>query len=264
MPTFSRRTKTDVLGCRSSAEWVEYFLNNRERIRPIPWNEGVVLTAAERAAVIRSIQIFQLGESGEGKYFLRVAERYAKRWGDDDYLVALKMFLAEEHRHAAELGRVLDLAGEPRLRKEWTDHIFRWLRHRAGLEVMIVVLLTGEVMAQVYYAALRRATRSPVLVRLCEQILADEAAHVRFQSERVALLRQPCSRIGLALRAAGEKILFSAACCVVWRGHRGVLRPLFAHGRRGSLARRGRAQRLRRDEHGRSGGSLRRAAQRPA
>ena len=224
MLTFLGRTTANVLRCRSSAEWIEYFRSNRERIRPIPWNDGVALTSAERAAVIRSIQVFQLGESGEGKHFLRVAERYAKRHGDHDYLTAVRMFLAEEHRHAGELGRVLDLAGEPRLRKEWTDHVFRWLRHRAGLELMIVVLLTGEVMAQVYYAALRQATRSPVLVRLCEQILADEAAHVRFQSERLALLRGRCSRIGLVLRAVCERILFGAACCVVWRGHRGVFR----------------------------------------
>jgi hypothetical protein len=224
MPKFLRRSAAEALRWRSSAEWVEYFLDNRERPRPIPWNEGVVLTAAERAAVMRSIQTFQLGESGEGKHFLRVAERYANRRDDYDYLVALKMFLAEEHRHAGELGRALDLAGEPRLHQEWTDHIFRWLRHRAGLELMIVVLLTGEVMAQVYYAALRQATRSQVLVRLCEQILVDESAHVRFQSERLALLRRNCWWPGLVLRAICERILFDAACCVVWRGHRGVFR----------------------------------------
>jgi hypothetical protein len=139
---------------RSSAAWVESFRRNCRRLRLIPWEEGIKLTPDERAAVIRSIQIFQLGESGEGKHFLRVAERYARRVDDPDYLVALRMFLAEEHRHAGELGRVLDLLGAPRLTKEWTDNVFRWLRHRAGLELMIAVLLTGEVMAQAYYAAL--------------------------------------------------------------------------------------------------------------
>jgi hypothetical protein len=212
------------LRCRSSAEWIDYFQRNRQRLRPIPWEKGVAFTPAERAAVIHSIQVFQLGESGEGKHFLRVAERYAKRIGDYDYLEALKMFLAEEHRHAGELGRVLDLAGEPKLGKEWTDHVFRWLRHRAGLELVLVVLLTGEVMAQVYYAALRRATSSAVLIRLCEQILADEVAHVRFQSERLALLRRGRSWLPLMPRTLFEKILFAAACVVVWHGHRNVFR----------------------------------------
>lgn len=219
-----RQARKDGLRPRTSAAWVEYFRHNKQRPRPIPWEVGIILTATERAAVIRSIQTFQLGESGEGKHFLRVAERFANRAGDADYMVALAMFLAEEHRHAGELGRVLDLAGEPRLTKEWTDKVFRWLRHRAGLELMIAVLLTGEVMAQVYYVALRGATGSITLRRLCDQILADEAAHVRFQAERLALLRQKRSRLRLALATIAERILFSASCIVAWRGQRQVFR----------------------------------------
>jgi hypothetical protein len=203
---------------------VEYFLHNKKRPRSIPWEEGVILTAAERAAVIRSIQTFQLGESGEGKHFLRVAERFAQKGGDPDYMVALEMFLEEEHRHASELGRALDLVGEPRLTKEWTDNIFRWLRHRAGLELMIAVLLTAEVLAQVYYFALARATNSVTLQRLCGQILTDEAAHVRFQAERLALLRRKRTRLRLALTSLCDRALFAATCLVVWRGHRPVFR----------------------------------------
>jgi hypothetical protein len=220
----TQQSYREVLRFRSSAAWVEYFRRNRQRLRRIPWEEGVNLTPAERAAVIRSIQVFQLGESGEGKHFLRVAEQYTERVDDPDYLVALKLFLAEEHRHAGELGRVLDLVGEPRLSKEWTDNVFRWLRHRAGLELMIAVLLTGEVMAQVYYAALRGATRSITLGRLCNQILIDEAAHVRFQAERLALLRQNRWWVRLAFATFCERILFAGACVAVWRGHRPVFR----------------------------------------
>jgi hypothetical protein len=232
----TQQSYREVLRFRSSAAWVEYFRRNRQRLRPIPWEEGVNLTPAERAAVIRSIQIFQLGESGEGKHFLRVAERYSRRVGDPNYLVALRMFLAEEHRHAGELGRVLDLIDAPRLAKEWTDNVFRWLRHRAGLELMIAVLLTGEVMAQVYYAALRGATRSITLRRLCSQILIDEAAHVRFQAERSALLRKNRWWVRLAFTTFCERILFAGACIAVWRGHQPVFRA--AHLSFGSFWRR--------------------------
>jgi hypothetical protein len=224
MKRHARQMRHEGLRSRTSAAWVEYFRHNKQRPRPIPWEDGINLTATERAAVVRSIQTFQLGESGEGKHFFRVARRIANRAGDPDYMVALEMFLAEEHRHAGELGRVLDLAGEPRLTKEWTDSVFRWLRHRAGLELMIAVLLTGEVMAQVYYVALRAGTSSITLRRLCDQILADEAAHVRFQAERLALLRQKRSRLRLALTTLGERVVFSATCFVVWRGHRPVFR----------------------------------------
>ncbi len=224
MFTCRERLAGQQLPSRTSAEWIEYFHKNAKRLRPIPWHLGIAWTAAERAAVVRSIQTFQLGESGEGRHILHVAEQYSQVTGDFDYLEALKLFLAEEHRHAAALGHVLDLAGEPRLTQEWTDHCFRWLRHRAGLELAIVVLLTAEVLAQVYYAALRRATRSPVLVRVCSQILADEAAHVRFQSERLALLRRGQSWLTRALRTCCERVLFAAACLVVWHGHRSVFR----------------------------------------
>jgi hypothetical protein len=197
---------------------------NRGRARSIPWDSGVVLTATERAAIVRSIQIFQLGESGGGKHFVHVGNRYAQQGADKEYSTALLMFVNEEHRHAEELGRVLLLLNAPRLQIEWSDRCFRWLRHRAGLELMISVLLTGEVMAQVYYAALRRATGSQLLERLCTEILRDEASHVRFQAERLALIRTNHSRFRRLLTRFCEQSLFSVACLVVWHGHKNVFR----------------------------------------
>ena len=146
------------LHCRTSAEWIDHFRVNWQRHRSIPWDESVSLTPAEHAAVRCSIQIFQLGESGEGRHFCRVAKRYADRVSDPDYPAAVTMFLHEEHRHAYELGLVLDLLKAPRLRKDWSDRCFRWLRHCAGLGLMICVLLTGEVMGRFimpHFAALQ-------------------------------------------------------------------------------------------------------------
>jgi hypothetical protein len=220
----SKQTLRKPLAYRSSADWIAYFRSNGERLREIAWDEGAQFTPAEKAAVIRSIQIFQLGESGQGKHFVRLAEEHGRRIGDDNYAAAVELFLAEEHRHARELGRVLDLAGAPRLSSQWTDNIFRRLRHLGGLELKIAALVNAEVLAQVYYAALRRATESTLLRRLCTQILADEAAHVRFQSERLALLRHGRSRLGLRLRRICERMLFAVTCLVVWRGHYRVFR----------------------------------------
>src|SRR6266498_4139787 len=128
----------------SSAQWRDYYEANTERLLPIPWHWGAKLTDAERDAVAASIQDFQLGESSEGRNLLARAEAYAEQASDPAYLEAMRLFVREEQRHAAVLGRYLDLAGIPRLQHSRLDGAFRRLRRLAGLETAIGVLLTAE------------------------------------------------------------------------------------------------------------------------
>src|SRR5262249_49072269 len=58
----------------------------------------------------------------------------------------------------------------------------------------------------------------------CEQILRDEKEHVRFQSERLAILRRGCSVVGIAGRHALQRFLFLGTSLVVYAGHRRALR----------------------------------------
>jgi hypothetical protein len=208
----------------SSKLWVEYFERHRGELAPIPWHEGVTLTPAERDAIATSIQEFQVGESSEGRHLFTAAQRYAAHSGDGDYVTALRLFVAEEHRHAADLGRVMDLSGIPRASKSWPDTVFRFLRRRAGLELSVSVLVTAEVIAKVYYPALRDATRSTVLRTLCEQIIRDEVVHVRFQCERLAILRQRRRGVRLAVTLELHRVLFFGTCLVVWRRHGRAMR----------------------------------------
>ena len=210
--------------CRTTEQWREYFQYNGSQLLDIPWALGVQFTDDERAAIETSIQEFQLGESSEGKHLIRQAQQYARRSGDVAYPHTLGLFIAEEHRHARDLGRVLDLAGIPRASAAWPDSVFRWLRHRAGLELSITVLVTAEIIAKVYYAALREATTSPVLQRLCDQICGDELAHVEFQSERLALLRRRRSAPAIAAIRTVHSIFFAGTCLVVWRQHGRAMR----------------------------------------
>jgi hypothetical protein len=208
----------------SSAAWHAYFAARAQTTYPFPWERGAELTAAEREAIAASVQKFQLGESGQGSHFLGCAAAYAVRTGDWDYFEALRLFIREEQRHARDLGRFLELAGVPLLCADWSNGWFRWLRKRAGLELIVTVLVSAEVLAKVYYAALRKATGSVLLRRLCEQILRDEVAHVRFQSERLALLRRGRSGWRLAVTRGLQGVLFAGTALVVWRGHRRALR----------------------------------------
>jgi hypothetical protein len=170
------------------------------------------------------VQEFQLGESSEGRHLISAANRYAAASGDFDYVTALRLFIAEENRHARELGRFLDLAGIGRVSASWPDSVFRFLRRRAGLELSIVVLITAEIIAKVYYAALRDATGSHALQQLCQQILRDERHHVIFQAQRIALLRARRSRVSIVARVMLHRLLLAGTCVVVWRKHGPAMR----------------------------------------
>ena len=208
----------------ASAAWVEHFKRSLRRPDIVSGATPVELSAAVVDAIAASVQEFQLGESSEGRHLITAAYRYAAVSGDYAYVCALRLFIAEENRHAQELGRFLDLAGIPRVSTSWPDTVFRMLRRRAGLELSIVVLVTAEIIAKVYYAALRDATGAPVLRRLCEQILRDERHHVHFQSQRVALLRAHRSRLSIRVRVALHRFLLAGTCVVVWRQHGRAMR----------------------------------------
>jgi hypothetical protein len=209
---------------RSSVEWREYFRRNASTLLPVPWELGVQMTDAEREAIAHSVQQFQLGESSDGSEFLARGQEYARISGDAQYLPALRRFIAEEQRHGRDLGRVMDLAGIPRIQSAWADTIFRWLRHTSGLERSIMVLVTAEVIAQVYYDALRDATRSIVLRQLCNQILRDEEQHVRFQCERLAILRRDRVRWIVILKQTIHRLFMTATCLVFWLKHGSAVR----------------------------------------
>lgn len=207
---------------KSSREWVEHFRAN-EKPEALA-REGPGLSEAEREAVVASVQEFQLGESSEGRHLHRLAAEYARQTGDEDYLRAVEYFIREEQRHARYLRDFLALEGFGTVKRRWADTVFRRLRNLAGLEVSIGVLLAAEIIAKVYYAGLRGATGSPALRRICERVLRDEEAHVRFQSERLAMLRHDRTQLGRKLTGLLHRTLFFGACLVVWRNHGKVVR----------------------------------------
>ena len=94
----------------------------------------------------------------KGKYILHCAREYAARRRTSAYAEVIELFVREEQRHARDLGRFMDVAGIPRRSRTWPDTVFRRLRQLGGLEISISVLITAEIIAKVYYAALREAT----------------------------------------------------------------------------------------------------------
>ncbi len=209
----------------TTAAWVDFFRGNALKERPIPWAGGAEVTAAELAAIGRSLQAWQLGETSEGRHLRAAAARHAARVGDEDYPTAIDLFIREEQRHGEMLGRFLDLAGVGRLKADWGDRLFRAARYwLTDMEVWTTPVVMVETLAMVYYNAIRRATSSRLLRTLCSQILADEVPHVRFQCERLAQLLRDRPRLGFWLTMLVQRLGFLVVVLLVWLGHRRALR----------------------------------------
>ncbi|MFF2479513.1 hypothetical protein [Paenibacillus sp. NPDC058071] len=206
------------------ADWSEYFRKNKDQLAEIAWNDPYGLSASERAIIADSIQQFQLGESSEGRHLLFQARAYAERSGDYAYLEAITAFIREEQRHARDLGQFMKVQQIPLIRAHWVDGVFRKLRKFAGLELSVTVLITAEIIAKVYYEALKNCTKSPALRGLCDQILRDENKHVEFQSLTLRKLAAKQGAIRHFLSRAFHRILFEGTILVVWRQHRKVFK----------------------------------------
>lgn len=205
-------------------EWLDYFERNACELLDVPWDLAGELTAAEHRAIAASLQIFQLGESSEGRHLSRCAKRYADANDDADYYSAIRLFIREEQRHARDLARFMTQNGIERIQKTFSDSVFRFLRKPAGLELSIAVLVTAEIVAQVYYPALQQATQSEILHAICEQIIRDETPHVQFQCERLAILRVGRSSWKRAICHGLQRGLMFGTLFVVWAQHRRVFR----------------------------------------
>jgi hypothetical protein len=207
----------------NSRQWCAYFESN-SYTRQVPWNESPALTLTERIMLSASIQTFQLGESSEGKRLLKAAEIQAEQNGDLYLLEAVRLFIGEEQRHAALLGHFLHLEGIPLLKHQWTDSIFRFLRRRWNLELCVMVLMTAELVARVYYRALRDATHSPALQSICRHLLRDEMHHLTFHAGILGDLRRNRPEWLNTFCNAIYFLFHHATLLVVWHGHKNVFR----------------------------------------
>ena len=90
--------------------WVTHFEGHRNR--PIPGTDGAAqgLTPERALALCLSLARFQLGESGGGSIARRI-DGIALPGIDDGYRRALKLFVAEEHRHGAILAALVRALG---------------------------------------------------------------------------------------------------------------------------------------------------------
>jgi hypothetical protein len=208
----------------NSRWWSEHFAGNVARQLEIPWENCESLPESHRRILVASLQDFQLGESSEGKHGLARATVHGLRSRDTHYAKAVRLFFAEENRHAGYLARYLKLQGAEVIGRSWTDFAFRRVRRLMALETLLRVLLTAELIGEVYYRAIRAATNCPTLRAICTQLLRDERMHVRFHVERFGYLQRGRSRMRLRLEGLFWRSFFTATCLAVWAKHRRAFR----------------------------------------
>jgi len=200
--------------------WIGHFRENAGQKR-VNWNKGPGITANEIASVLSSLQAWQLGETSEGKHLIAASEKYANKIADPHYVDAIKLFIKEEQKHGNNLGMYLDLISKPRIKQNWGDTLFRKVRYfNTSMELWTLAVITVESTAQLFYQALKDATGCPLLKEICTDILIDEAYHITFQTERLAMIFEPKSEFSKAWRGIAYRYFFHATACLVWFAHR--------------------------------------------
>lgn len=211
----------------NTQKWIQHFetntrLNHEMKLPSTP----CALPEAARDALVRSIAIFQLGESGGGTRLRRYTRSIASLERLKGYERAVDLFVAEEQSHAALLARTVVHLRGTLLQKQWSNSVFRWMRNLVNLEFNIQVLLTAELIAEVYFGLLSLRCSDPVVQTVARKLLRDEMGHLSFQRdflyERLITLTPAMQRVW---RWQFRAIHMATAWVVSW-DHRDCLRSL--------------------------------------
>jgi hypothetical protein len=202
--------------------WLNYFERNQKSRLPVPWENGIEVESQLRAPLIRSLQKFQLGESGEG----RKLKNHARKTGDANYAAAIDLFIKEEQEHARLMGKILHELNVPLLARHWSDSCFIFMRQLFGLHQELMVLLLPEMIAKRYFRALHDGTRDSVLRAVFAQIAQDESGHLAFHVEYLRRVFEKMSFTKRILVLVIWRIAFRGTCMAVMLDHRAVLRAV--------------------------------------
>jgi hypothetical protein len=206
--------------------WLDYFRHNQRHRLEIPWARGIKIEPKLRAPLMRSLQRFQVGESGEGTHL----RKQAARTGDATYQSAIDLFIKEEQEHARLMAWILKDEGIPLLTSHWSDGCFILLRRLFGLHHELLVLLMPEMVAKRYFRAMRDGTQDPVLRAVFSQILHDEEGHLAFHVDYLQKALGNLSLPGRLLVRSLWRLAFRAVCLVVILDHRAVLQAVGVSG----------------------------------
>lgn len=205
---------------KTSNQWIAHFKENAKQQR-VNWSLAASISGQEADTILPSLQAWQLGETSDGRHLLKAAAGYARQVNDPDYIEAVSLFIKEEQKHGGNLGAYLDRIGKPRIQADWGDTLFRKIRYfNTNMEIWTLAVIAVESTAQIFYQSLKDATRCTLLKQICTDILIDEAYHIDFQTERLAIIFKSNTMWGKAIRRRLYYLFFFATAWTVWMAHK--------------------------------------------
>jgi hypothetical protein len=205
----------------SFSSWVRHFERNRRR--PLPEVTPPRLPTLQVRALSWSLARFQIGEVGEGR-IARDIWRVRIRGIDDDYRIALGLFVKEEGRHARILAGMVRALGGELFSRTWSQGLFRTARRMIGPRTKLMLFFVAEVIGIGFYGLLAAALPPSPLRGALEEIASDERAHLAFHRDFFQ------SVAGRGWRRAAFRIAWAtvgrAAALTVMVEHRRTLRAL--------------------------------------
>jgi len=212
--------------------WLNHFEYHSQHPRRVPPGLSDSLAPDERKLIASSLGTFQLGEHSDGRTLLGAVRRLAHARAAPELERITELFIREEQRHVTLLTEFMRDHAIPLKRHHWTEFLFRLLRGCASFEFALNVLITAELIGNVYYRALESVTGCQRLRILCRTLVADELAHIGFFSELLRGFRAEgpqgarafLTPVHKALAWPIHKTFFACAAGVVWMTHRAVLR----------------------------------------
>ena len=191
----------------NSSRFLPTFVSNEHRPdSQVP--ASLVVPEALRAPLIDALLTFQAGETGEGRI---VAEAVRHARGDADFATTMRLYIAEEGRHARELGKLVRALGGPVRTDVRTANAFRQVRRLIGFRTKMLVLAAAEIVGIVFYELLADHVPCPPLCAVVRRIAKEEYRHLHYQQAYFASLGWP-----LGAHLALEAATLAATAAFVW------------------------------------------------
>jgi hypothetical protein len=206
----------------SSAEWLLYFQNNKENRAKINFAKDLSIPFATRAPLIRTLQRFQIGETGEGKHL----RKCARSVNDPDYADCIDLFIKEEQYHALVLAQMIQALDGELLTWHWTDLAFIGLRRMLALKTEILILLIAEIIGKCFYNACSNSLTDSRFKDAFGLIVLDEIGHLEFHCD---FLHEQTKALPVAVLRVCYFIwcvLFFSACLVFIADNKPALKAI--------------------------------------
>ena len=202
--------------------WLDHFDYHSSRRCVMPEGKRLGLRHDERLLIAGSLLTFQRWSLIEHEPLMRAATIHAGGDVNAHLPKIVALLIAEKQHHTALLD---DFAHQHGLT---TAHPLR--RNRLlqsdpweDFESQLATLATADLIGKVYLRALEAATGCRQLRGLCRMLVADQLAHVGFESDVLRSLHATRPQLIRGARTLAFRAHFTAASLSAWIAHRPVL-----------------------------------------